>query len=89
MKYIAENSIEITDEMIERWAAAYESGKYLGVAGEVTVGRPRLAVEEVRSVAFKLPVSKINAIDELARQQGETRSEFLRDAVDSILLAAT
>jgi predicted transcriptional regulator len=52
-------------------------------------GRPSIADEEVKPVTFRLPVSKIAALDRLAASHDETRSEFLRDAVDKVLLSAT
>jgi hypothetical protein len=71
----------VTDEMLEKWAAAFDSGEW-PEGKTAVIGRPSLAAEEIKSVTFKLPVSKIAAIDETAAIRGETRSEFLRSLVD-------
>ncbi|MDR1082845.1 MAG: ribbon-helix-helix protein, CopG family [Coriobacteriales bacterium] len=87
MNVQTKNGVLLTEEMIEELAAAYESGDWPGVAtGEIVMGRPRLAEEEVRTVTFKLPVSKIVALDKKAKSRTATRSEALREAVDGYLL---
>jgi hypothetical protein len=44
------NGVIITDKMFEELAAAYESGNWPGAAtGEMTMGRPRIAEEEVEA----------------------------------------
>jgi hypothetical protein len=73
--------------MLDEWADAFESGTW-PEGRTVVLGRPRMASEEVRPVTFKLPISKINALDRLASNQGETRSEFLRNVIDRELTAA-
>ena len=77
----------VTDEQLERWAQQFESGEWPeGVT--VPVGRPRLADEDVLPVTFKLPVSKIIALDAKAFERGGTRSQVLREAVDEYLKQA-
>ena len=76
----------VTDEQLEQWAAEYENDTWdASSLGKVIMGRPSIANEEVRPITFRLPLSKIAAIDLHARRKGETRSEFLRDAVEDAL----
>ena len=84
--FIAENGQPITDEMLDEMAERHLSGDWSKARiGKVVIGRPSIADEEVRSVVFRLPVSKIAAIDTYAAELGETRSQFLRSAVDAAL----
>lgn len=86
MDVTTKNGIVITDDMFDEMASGYERGEWPGEpTGVVILGRPRLADEEVRPVTFKLPVSKIVALDLKASQRGGTRSEALREAVDEYL----
>ncbi|MDR1185301.1 MAG: hypothetical protein LBK67_10980 [Coriobacteriales bacterium] len=86
MSIRTKNGVLLTEEMIEELATAYESGDWPGVAtGEIVMGRPRLAKEELRTVTFKLPVSKIVALDKKAKSCSATRSDALREAVDGYL----
>ena len=75
----------ITDDMFDEMAKEYEDGTFKGKFGKTIMGRPSIANEEVRSVAFRLPISKIAAIDECARRKGTTRSEFFREIVNEAL----
>jgi len=84
--FTAENGQVITDEMFDKMAERHLSGDWdKSRIGKVVVGRPSIADEEVKTVIFRLPVSKISAIDACAAERGETRSQFLRNAVDSAL----
>lgn len=77
----------VTDEQLNRMAAEYESGSWEGGVGTIVPGRPRIYDEEMETISFRLPKSRVNAIDAKARRNGETRSQFLRQAVDDALLA--
>lgn len=77
----------VTEDMIEKWAEAFERGDW-PEGRTILVGRPRLAAEEVRQVTFRLPVSTIAQLDERASKVGETRSDILRAAVDEYLMRA-
>ena len=79
-----EKMFGITSDELEKSAAAYESGEW--PEGKTTrIGRPPLYDDELESVTFRLSKSRIRAIEELMVQRGETRSEFLREAVDKAL----
>ena len=82
------NGVVITDEMFEELATAYESGNWPGKAtGQMVMGRPRISDEELRTVTFRLPLSKIKALDKMAAANECTRSDALRKAVDGYLLS--
>ena len=40
----------------------------------------------METISYRLPKSRVNAIDAKAKRNGETRSQFLRQAVDDALL---
>ena len=84
----AENGQVITDEMLDEMAKKYEDGTWGGKLGKLVVGRPSLADEEVKSVSFRLPVSKIAVMDARAEAKGKTRSEFIRETIESELVKA-
>jgi len=84
----AESGQVITDEMLDKMAKKYEDGTWGGKLGKLVVGRPSLADEEVKSVSFRLPVSKIAVIDARAEAKGKTRSEFIRETIESELVKA-
>ena len=77
----------VTDEQLDHMAAEYESGEWQGSVGPIVPGRPRLYDEELETISFRLPKSRVNAIDAKTKRNGETRSQFLRQAVDNALLA--
>jgi len=80
------NGVVITEKMFEELAAAYESGNWPGMAtGEIVMGRPRLSDEESKTVTFRLPLSKIEALDKAAAANDCSRSDALRKAVDIYL----
>ena len=78
----------ITEEMLDEMAKKYEDGTWGGKLGKLVVGRPSLADEEVKSVSFRLPVSKIAVMDARAEAKGKTRSEFIRETIESELVKA-
>ena len=80
-------AFEITDEQLDSLAADYESGTWKGRLGPVVQGRPRLYEEEMRTISFRIPASRLRAIDAYAERSGKSRSEFLRQAIDDALLA--
>ena len=77
----------VTDDQLNRQAAQYEDGSWQGITEPAKPGRPRLYDDELETISFRLPKSRIDAIDAASKQQGESRSEFIRRALDSALLA--
>ena len=76
----------LTDEQLDEMAKEYEDGTWEG-HGEVTKGRPRLYDEDMETVSFRLPRSRIAAIEATAQRCGISKSEFYRRAIDRELLA--
>lgn len=80
----------LDDKDFERLAAEAERGDYPGTPGAWVVrpqGRPSLTDEELVTIAFKVPRSQRDALDKRAASRKETRSQFLRDALDRALAA--
>lgn len=85
MTYRTAKGTLLTDELLDEWAEACERGEYPGTPGEIVVGRPRISVEDLATITFKLPKSQVAALDETAKRAGETRSQFLRSLVNDAL----
>ena len=76
-----------TLEDVEREVAALEAGDLSAFDFSRTmVGRPMVA-EKMGSFSLKIPRSRIAAIDRVAKEQGLSRSEFVRRAIDRELVA--
>ena len=78
----------LTDEDFERMAEEAERGEYPGTPGTWVVrpqGRPPLSDEELVTIAFKVPRSQRDALDRKAASRKETRSQFMRNALDRAL----
>lgn len=78
----------LTDEDFERMAEEAERGEYPGAPGVWVVrpqGRPHLSDEELVTIAFKVPRSQRDALDRKAASRKETRSQFMREALDRAL----
>lgn len=88
MEYRAKDGFVITDEMIEKMAEDAERGEYPGKPGKMVVapqGRPPLCDEELVTVAFKIPRSFRDRMDKKASDNNETRSQFMRAALEAAL----
>ena len=88
MEYKTKSGFVLTDEMIEEMAEQAERGIYPGKPGKMIVspqGRPPLCDEELVTVAFKIPRSYRDRLDEKAASQHETRSQFMRAALEAAL----
>ena len=86
MEYIAENGVRLTDEVLDSMAAEYEDETWSG-HGEVVRGRSRIFDEDMETVSFRIPKSRIAAIEAVAKKRGASKSEFFRDAIDQALLS--
>ena len=87
MGHKAENGAEITDAMLDAMAEEYEQGTWEG-HGKVSAGRPCLFDEDMATVSFRVPKSRIAAVEAVAARKGESKSEFFRKALDDALLAS-
>ena len=81
----------LTEAMMDEIAEQMEKGIIPGKPGRILIappGRPRISDEELVSLAFKVPRSQREAIDCAAAERNQTRSEFLRAAVEAALASA-
>lgn len=88
MEYIMKGGVVYTDEDFDLLAEAAERGDYPGEPGAWVVrpqGRPAMCEEELVTIACKVPRSKRDAIDRRAKSLGETRSDFMRGALEKAL----
>ncbi len=65
------NSVVVSDDMWDEAAEEYEKGTWFG-HGEISAGRPKLYNEEMATVSFRLPVSRIAAIEAVVEARGES-----------------
>ena len=68
MKYTTFDGTQLDDERLEARAAQYEAGTWEG-HGEVVMGRPKLCDEDMETVSFRLPRSRIDAVEAVAKRQ--------------------
>ena len=88
MEYTTKSGYKLTEDMIEELAESAARGDYPGRPGKVVVapqGRPKLCDEELVTVAFKIPRSVRDLLDKQAAENSETRSQFLRNALEEAL----
>jgi len=85
-KYIEHNGVLLTEELLDELAEEYEKGTWSGYSGEVRLGRPRFGDEKLVSISLKISPSSLAIVDKRAEEKGETRSDFLRDAIDRALV---
>lgn len=76
----------IGDAEFEDMAKDYELGAWTGT-GEVTIGRPKLYGEDMETVSFRIPRSRVVAVEAVTERLGISKSDFYRLAVDRELLA--
>jgi len=80
----------LTDAMIDELGEACERGEYPGTPGEflvAPVGRPPLcAGEELVTIAFKVPRSRRDQLDERAQREHESRSGIMRKILEDALV---
>lgn len=74
----------IAGETLDNMAEEYENGTWTG-HGEIMMGRPKLYDEDMETVSFRLPRSRIIAVEAAAKRRGETKSDFFRKAIDQAL----
>ena len=94
--YKTKSGATLTDDEIERLGEAAERGEYPGTPGDLITITPVVAertqyahMPQHRShlvtIAFKVPRSHRDALDRRAEAQGETRSQFMREALERAL----
>ena len=73
-----EKKFDVTGEELDKLAEQYESGNW-PEGHTVLLGRPRITDEELVSVTIKLPKTQLEAIDKTAKQEGKSRSAYMRN----------
>ena len=90
MEYKTKSGYVLTDEMLEELGEAISRGDYPGNVGKIIVapvGRPPLYPDdELVTVAFKIPRSFRDKLDNEAKKKSESRSEFLRGVLSNTFL---
>lgn len=85
MKYEFDDGEVLTDEDIERECAEYEAGAWEGGLTNYRIGRPRYSDEDLGTVIFKAPLSRIAAMERKASELGVSKSQFMRDAMEKAM----
>lgn len=83
-EYILKGGATLTDDQIEELARKAEQGDYPGSPGAWVIrpqGRPTQFAEDLVTVTLRVPASMRDALDQKARAEGKTRSQFLRQAI--------
>jgi len=80
------NGKEVSDETFDAWAEEYEKGAWTGHLSKVRMGRPRISDEDLVTITFRVPKSRVPALEAAAKRKGETRSEYLRGLVDRAII---
>lgn len=78
---------DVTDRQLDTMAEEYENGTWKGHVGAIRPGRPRVFDEELETISFRIPKSRVQEIDRRAKACGESRSQFLRRTIDQALPA--
>lgn len=83
-EYILKGGTTLSDAQIEELARKAEQGNYPGSPGAWVIrpqGRPTQFAEDLVTVTLRVPASMRDALDQKARAEGKTRSQFLRQAI--------
>lgn len=83
-EYILKGGATLTDDQIEELVRKAEQGDYPGSPGAWVIrpqGRPTQFAEDLVTVTLRVPASMRDALDQKARAEGKTRSQFLRQAI--------
>ena len=77
------NSVPVTEGQIAAWAEEAEAGYDIGALRKRGRGRPGRGAGSTQVVALRLTVEELSALDARAKREGKSRSEVIRDALDS------
>lgn len=83
-EYILKGGATLTNDQIEELTRKAEQGDYPGSPGAWVIrpqGRPTQFAEDLVTVTLRVPASMRDALDQKARAEGKTRSQFLRQAI--------
>lgn len=85
MVYKLRNGSVVDDGMLEEMAAEWEGGEWDGHLEDIVVGLPKQDADDLATVSFRLPRSRVAAVEAATRSHGISKSEFYRRAVDQEL----
>ena len=89
MAYVKKSGETISDSWMQDIVASVEADAIVDpvLMTQSSVGKARVCEDDgMLAVSFRLPKSRVIAIDETARRTGISRSLFLRTAVDCALM---
>ena len=82
MEYRLKNGNVVDDDMLEEMAAEWEGGEWDGHLENVVVGLLKQEADDLATVSFRMPRSRVAAVEAATRVHGISKSEFYRRAVD-------
>ena len=89
MENVLKDGSVISEEQVQAWKKEAAQGKHPGTPGKWIVRpahRPATFTEKLDTVSFKLPHSLRVQLDQQAKTAGQTRSDFMRQAIEKELL---
>ena len=81
---VTENGQKITGETIDKWCAAYESGRFpdgYEPTDKITRGRPSLYGDKMTSITIRVPAIQKVALEREATDSGVSLSSYLRNII--------
>ncbi len=87
MEYQLKNGGTIDDAALAEMAREWENGEWEGHLENVVVGLPDQGEDVLTTVSFRLPKSRLLAVEAAALRAGISKSEFYRRAIDRELAA--
>lgn len=87
MEYRLKDGRIVDDETLEEMAAEWENGDWEGHLENVVVGVPKPPEDDLTVVSFRIPKSRVAAVEAATGRHGMSKSEFYRRAVDRELAA--
>lgn len=88
MDYTLENGHKVTDAQLENMAAEWENDTWEGPLENIVLDIKRTANQDEMIVeSFRVPKTRVAAIESIAKERGISKSEFYRRAIDRELAA--
>ena len=87
-KYKLADGKTYDESYFEELSEEATKGNYPGEPGDWIIrpqGRPKYCDEELVTIAFKVPATQRDKIDSLAKSENKTRSQFIRQIVNSAI----
>lgn len=77
----------LTEEEVDSIVAKVEAGDLSDFDATMAIeGRP-LNAEPMETISLKIPLSRVKAVNRMAKREGVSRSEFVRRAIEHELIA--